>query len=149
MQSYSPREYFRANIAPHLMRITGKRFEQEIMKLYEAREQEREALRLQSSLFPKGAIIEFHLSVSVPPPRIRTRPAATDIAFCYVPLLRYGREVPPYRIGEFAGASCHPEAAAAADWRVGAQFTESNSTPSMVLDGFCATTAKGATAATR
>jgi hypothetical protein len=59
-------------------------FEQEITKLYEAREQEREAKRLQSSLSPHRGRRLSNLSLE----RFRTsikyqdRPAAADIAFC-------------------------------------------------------------------
>src|SRR5271169_4163407 len=59
-------------------------FEQEITKLYEAREQEREARRLQSSLSPQKEPRLSNLSLE----RFRTsikyqdRPAAADIAFC-------------------------------------------------------------------
>jgi len=59
-------------------------FEQEITTLYRAREQEREAKRLQSSLSPHGGPGLSNLSLE----RFRTsikyqgRPAAADIAFC-------------------------------------------------------------------
>jgi hypothetical protein len=59
-------------------------FEQEITKLYEAREQERGARRLQNSLSPRGGPRLSNLSLE----RFRTsikyqdRPAAADIAFC-------------------------------------------------------------------
>jgi len=59
-------------------------FEQEITKLYETREQEREARRLQSSLSPQKEPRLSYLSLE----RFRTsikyqdRPAAADIAFC-------------------------------------------------------------------
>ena len=59
-------------------------FEQEITTLYEAREQEREARRLQSSLSPHRGPRLSNLSLE----RFRTsikyqdRPAAADIAFC-------------------------------------------------------------------
>jgi hypothetical protein len=59
-------------------------FIQEITKLYEAREQEREARRLQASLSPQRAPRLSNLSLE----RFRTsskyqgRPAAADIAFC-------------------------------------------------------------------
>jgi hypothetical protein len=59
-------------------------FEQEITTLYEAREQEREAKRLQSSLSPHRGPRFSNLSLE----RFRTsikyqdRPAAADIAFC-------------------------------------------------------------------
>jgi hypothetical protein len=59
-------------------------FEQEIAKLYEARELEREARRLQSSLSPQRGPRLSNLSLE----RFRTsikyqdRPAAADIAFC-------------------------------------------------------------------
>jgi RepB DNA-primase from phage plasmid len=62
----------------------GEAYEQEITKLYEAREQEREARRLQSSLSPQRAPRLSNLSLE----RFRTstkyqdRPAAADIAFC-------------------------------------------------------------------
>jgi hypothetical protein len=59
-------------------------FEQEITPLYEAREQEREAKRRQSSLSPQRGPRLSNLSLE----RFRTsikyqdRPAAADIAFC-------------------------------------------------------------------
>src|SRR5258708_10459684 len=59
-------------------------FEQEITRLYEAREQEREAKRLQSSLSPRRGPRVSNLSLE----RFRSstryldRPAAADIAFC-------------------------------------------------------------------
>src|ERR1700685_4385637 len=59
-------------------------FEQEITKLYEAREQEREARRLQASLSPQMGRRLSNISLE----RFRTsikyqgRPAAADIAFC-------------------------------------------------------------------
>jgi hypothetical protein len=59
-------------------------FEQEITTLYRAREQEREAKRLQSSLSPHRGPRLSNLSLE----RFRTsikyqnRPAAADIAFC-------------------------------------------------------------------
>jgi hypothetical protein len=59
-------------------------FEQEITTLYEAREQEREAKRVQSSLSPHRAPRASNLCLE----RFRTsikyqdRPAAADIAFC-------------------------------------------------------------------
>jgi hypothetical protein len=59
-------------------------FKQEIAKLYEVREQEREARRLQTSLSPKRGPRLSNLSLE----RFRTsikyqdRPAAADIAFC-------------------------------------------------------------------
>jgi hypothetical protein len=59
-------------------------FEQEITTLYRAREQEREAKRLQSSLSPHRGPRSSNLSLE----RFRTsvkyqdRPAAADIAFC-------------------------------------------------------------------
>jgi hypothetical protein len=59
-------------------------FEQQIRKLYEAREQEREARRLQASLSPRRGRRSSSLSLE----RFRTsakyrdRPAAADIAFC-------------------------------------------------------------------
>jgi hypothetical protein len=59
-------------------------FEQEITKLYEAREQEREARRLQSFLSPQRGPRLSNLSLE----RFRTsikyqdRPATADIAFC-------------------------------------------------------------------
>src|SRR5258708_17349161 len=59
-------------------------FEQEITRLYEAREQEREAKRLQSSLSPQRGPRLSNLSLE----RFRSstkyqdRPAAADIAFC-------------------------------------------------------------------
>jgi hypothetical protein len=62
----------------------AKAFVQEIMKLYEAREQEREARRLQASLSPQRGPRLSNLSLE----RFRTsskyndRPAAADIAFC-------------------------------------------------------------------
>jgi RepB DNA-primase from phage plasmid len=59
-------------------------FEQEITKLYEAREQEREAKRLQRSLSPQRgprlsnlSLVPFRTSV-----KYQDRPAAADIAFC-------------------------------------------------------------------
>ncbi|WP_353070742.1 RepB family DNA primase [Tunturiibacter gelidiferens] len=74
----------------HLHSYTGQQypmaqaFEQEITKLYEAQEQEREAKRLQSSLSPHRGPRLSSLSLE----RFRTsikyqdRPAAADIAFC-------------------------------------------------------------------
>ena len=62
----------------------AEEFEQEITTLYEAREQEREAKRLQSSLSPHRGRRLSNLSLE----RFRTsikyqdRPAAADIAFC-------------------------------------------------------------------
>ena len=59
-------------------------FEQEITKLYEAREQERETRRLQASLSPQRGRRLANISLE----RFRTsikyqdRPAAADIAFC-------------------------------------------------------------------
>ena len=59
-------------------------FAQEIMKLYEEREQEREARRIQASLSPQRGPRSSNLSLE----RFRTsskyqdRPAAADIAFC-------------------------------------------------------------------
>jgi hypothetical protein len=61
-------------------------FEQEITKLYEAREHEREARRLESSLSPHRGRRLSNISLE----RFRTsvkyqdRPAAADIAFCVV-----------------------------------------------------------------
>ena len=61
-----------------------KAFVEEITKLYEAREQEREARRLQASLSPQRGPRLSTLSLE----RFRTsskyqdRPAAADIAFC-------------------------------------------------------------------
>jgi hypothetical protein len=59
-------------------------FEQEITKLYEAREQEREARRLESSLSPRRerrlsniSLERFRTSI-----KYRDRQAAADIAFC-------------------------------------------------------------------
>ena len=59
-------------------------FEQEITTLYQAREQEREAIRLQSSLSPRRgprlsnlSLERFRTSI-----KYRDRPAAADIAFC-------------------------------------------------------------------
>jgi hypothetical protein len=59
-------------------------FEQEITKLYEAREQEREARRLQNSLSPRRGprlsnlfLERFRTSI-----KYQDRPAAADIAFC-------------------------------------------------------------------
>jgi hypothetical protein len=59
-------------------------FEQEITTLYEAREQERESRRLQSSLSPQRgprlsnlSLERFRTSI-----KYRDRPAAADIAFC-------------------------------------------------------------------
>jgi hypothetical protein len=63
---------------------TADAFEQQITTLYEAREQEREARRLQSSLSPHRGPRLSNLSLE----RFRTsikyqdRPAAADIAFC-------------------------------------------------------------------
>ena len=63
---------------------TAEAFAQEITKLYEAREQEREAKRLQASLSPHRGPRLSTLSLE----RFRTsskyqdRPAAADIAFC-------------------------------------------------------------------
>jgi hypothetical protein len=57
---------------------------QKITKLYEEREQEREARRVQASLSPQGGSTLSNLSLE----RFRTsskyqdRPAAADIAFC-------------------------------------------------------------------
>jgi hypothetical protein len=62
----------------------GEAYEQEITRLYEAREQEREARRLLSSLSPQWGPRLSNLSLE----RFRTstkyhdRPAAADIAFC-------------------------------------------------------------------
>jgi hypothetical protein len=62
----------------------GEAYEQEITRLYEAREQKREARRLQSSLSPQWGPRLSNLSLE----RFRTstkyhdRPAAADIAFC-------------------------------------------------------------------
>jgi hypothetical protein len=62
----------------------GEAYEQEITQLYEAREQEREARQLQSSLSPQRGPRLSNLSLE----RFRTstkyqdRPAAADIAFC-------------------------------------------------------------------
>ena len=61
-------------------------FEQEIAKLYEAREQEREARRLESSLSPQRGrrlsnISLEHFRTSI---KYQDRPAAADIAFCFV-----------------------------------------------------------------
>jgi hypothetical protein len=62
----------------------GEAYQQEITQLYEAREQEREARRLQSSLSPQRGPRLSNLSLE----RFRTstkyqdRPAAADIAFC-------------------------------------------------------------------
>ena len=59
-------------------------FEQEITRLYEAQEQERQARRLQASLSPRRGPRSSNLSLE----RFRTsgkyrdRPAAADIAFC-------------------------------------------------------------------
>jgi hypothetical protein len=63
-------------------------FEQEITKLYEAREQEREASRLQSSLSPRWGSRLSHLSLERfrNSPRYRDRPAAAHIAFCVAAL---------------------------------------------------------------
>src|SRR6185437_12996257 len=59
-------------------------FEQEIALLYEAREQEHEARRLQSSLSPQRGPRSSNLSLERfrSSPRYRDRPAAADIAFC-------------------------------------------------------------------
>src|ERR1700733_9574142 len=73
LHSYSGQQYSMAQA-----------FEQEITKLYEAREQERETRRLQSSLSPHRGPRLSNLSLE----RFRTsikyqeRPAAADIAFC-------------------------------------------------------------------
>ncbi len=59
-------------------------FEQEITQMYEAREQEREARRLQASLSPRRgprsstpSLERFRTSA-----KYQDRPAAADIAFC-------------------------------------------------------------------
>jgi hypothetical protein len=67
-----------------LARLSADGFEQEITKLHEAREQEREARRLESSLSPQRGRRLSNISLE----RFRTsikyqdRPAAGDIAFC-------------------------------------------------------------------
>jgi hypothetical protein len=73
-------------------------FEHEITKLYEAREQEREAKRLQSSLSPQRGPRLSNLSLE----RFRTsikyqnRPAAADIAFC---VAAFANGMTEHRIG--------------------------------------------------
>ena len=59
-------------------------FEQEITKLYEVREQEREAKRLQSSLSPQrgGRLSNLSLEQFRTSIKYQDRPAAADIAFC-------------------------------------------------------------------
>jgi hypothetical protein len=59
-------------------------FEQEITKLYEAQEQEREARRLESSLSPRRGPRLSNLSLERfrSSTRYQDRPAAADIAFC-------------------------------------------------------------------
>jgi hypothetical protein len=59
-------------------------FEQEMTKLYEAREQEHEARRLQSSLSPRRGPRFSNLSLERfrSSTRYQDRPAAADIAFC-------------------------------------------------------------------
>jgi hypothetical protein len=58
-------------------------FEQEITKLYEAREQEREARRLESSLSsPRGRLSNISLEPFRTSIKYQGRPAAADIAFC-------------------------------------------------------------------
>ena len=59
-------------------------FEQEITKLYEAREQEREARRLHSSLSPQRGPRLSNLSFERyrSSTKYQDRPAAADIAFC-------------------------------------------------------------------
>ena len=47
----------------------------------------------------------------------QTRIEPRDIAHVTPRCFRYGRKVPTYRIGEFARAARHPEAAASADPR--------------------------------
>ena len=54
----------------------------------------------------------------------QTRIEPRDIAHVTPRYFRYGRKVPTYRIGEFARAARHPEAAASADRRVSTQFAE-------------------------
>ena len=62
----------------------GEAYEQEITPLYEAREQEREARRLQSSLSPQRATRLSNLSLERfrPTTKYQNRAAAADIAFC-------------------------------------------------------------------
>src|SRR5258708_10847252 len=59
-------------------------FEQEITALYEAREQEHETRRLQSSLSPRRGPRLSNLSLERfrSSTRYQDRPAAADIAFC-------------------------------------------------------------------
>ena len=58
-------------------------FEQEITKLYEAREQEREARRLESSLSSlRGRLSNISLERFRTSIKYQARPAAADIAFC-------------------------------------------------------------------
>ncbi|RZU35797.1 DNA-primase RepB domain-containing protein, partial [Edaphobacter modestus] len=59
-------------------------FEQEITTLYEAREQEHEAMRLESSLSPRRGPRLSNLSLERfrSSTRYQDRPAAADIAFC-------------------------------------------------------------------
>ena len=58
-------------------------FVEEITKLYQAREQEREARRLQASLFSRrGPRSELSLERFRTPCNYQDRPAASDIAFC-------------------------------------------------------------------
>jgi hypothetical protein len=73
-------------------------FEQEITMLYEAREQEHESRRLQSSLSPrrgprlsKLSIERFRSST-----RYQDRPAAADIAFC---VAAFANGMTEHRIG--------------------------------------------------
>jgi hypothetical protein len=75
----------------------ARAFVQEITKLYEEREQEREASRLQASLSPQRGPRLLSLSLE----RFRTstkyqdRPAAADIAFC---VAAYANGMPEDRI---------------------------------------------------
>ena len=59
-------------------------FDQEITKLYKAREQEHEAMRLQSSLSPRRGprLSNLPLERFRSSTRYQDRPAAADIAFC-------------------------------------------------------------------
>ena len=59
-------------------------FVQEITKLYEAREQERAAKRLQASLSPQRGprLSTLSLERFRTPSKYHDRPAAADIAFC-------------------------------------------------------------------
>jgi hypothetical protein len=58
-------------------------FEQEITKIYEAQEQEREARRFQRSLSPpRGRSLNLSLERFRTSIKYQDRPAAADIAFC-------------------------------------------------------------------